>query len=81
MTPNGRDSPWLGRDFFENRQKFPAEELRKYAGQHVAWSWDGTRIVASDPDDEALYDKVLALGLSPDRVVFGYVAPPDEASL
>jgi hypothetical protein len=27
----------------ENRRKFPAEELWKHAGQHVAFSLDGTR--------------------------------------
>jgi hypothetical protein len=67
------DDSWLGPEFFANRPKFPEEELLKYAGQHVAFSWDGTRILAADPDEKTLFDKVLAAGLDLSRVVFEYV--------
>src|SRR4051794_10408609 len=36
--------------FLTNRAQFPPEELAKYAGKYVAWSPDGTQIVASDED-------------------------------
>ena len=65
--------PRLGPEFFENRRNFPAEELLKYAGQYVAWSWDGTRIVASAGNDEELHHKLLSAGLDPSRVVSSYV--------
>ena len=31
--------------FVRNRNAFPADELGRYSGQHVAWSPDGTRIL------------------------------------
>ena len=33
-------------EYLANRTMFPLEELAKYSGQWVAWSPDGTRIVA-----------------------------------
>ena len=38
------------RYFDENRSRFPPEQLLPYAGQHVAWSPDGSRILASGKD-------------------------------
>jgi hypothetical protein len=34
-------------EYLKNRNRFPAEELEKYAGRYVAWSPDVTGIVAS----------------------------------
>lgn len=48
--------------FIKNRNAFPAEELNRYAGQHVAWSPDGTRILAHDPDPLKVIAAVKALG-------------------
>jgi len=36
--------------FVKNRNAFPADELGRYTGQHVAWSSNGTRVLTSDPD-------------------------------
>ena len=56
-VPWWRNDPWNGRHlFWENRGKFPAEELRKYNGRHVAWFPDGSGIHDSDPDPDALRD-------------------------
>ena len=80
-TANGKRQPpddtWLPPEFHENRRNFPGDELMKYAGKHIAWSWDGTQIVASADDMSELDDRVKALGLNPSRVVFSYVDPPD----
>src|SRR5262249_59300620 len=73
MTPNGRDIPWLGRDFFENQKNFPLEELAKYQGQYVAWSFDGKSVVMSDSDEAELYRKLDAAGIDSERVVVGWV--------
>jgi hypothetical protein len=74
------DDSWLTVDFFENRQNFPLDELMKYSGKHIAWSWDGTQIVASADDADGLYETVKSLGLSPSRVVHSYVDPGNEFS-
>jgi len=73
--------PWIDPHFHTNRCNFPPEELLKYAGQQVAWSWDGTRILASAPDDTELWRKLAEAGIDPQRVVFGYVDPPDVSRL
>ena len=42
------------REQITNRTKFPVEELASYAGQWIAWSADGSRIVAQTTDPECL---------------------------
>ena len=69
----GPDSAWLDAQHFENRRNFPPEELDKYDGQYIAWSWDGSRILASAPEREALWDKLVAMGVDPHRVVFEWI--------
>jgi hypothetical protein len=53
--------------FVRNRNAFPAEELDRYTGQHVAWSPDGTRILASHADTLKVFAAVKALGHDPGR--------------
>jgi hypothetical protein len=48
------DVPWIDPNFDENCRHIAQEELDKYAGRHVAYSWDGTRIVASGIDYDEL---------------------------
>jgi hypothetical protein len=67
------DRPWPDPNHDENRAKVPWEELEKYRGRHVAWSWDGTHIVADAAELEELYDRLDALGVPSDRVVFSYI--------
>jgi hypothetical protein len=81
MNTNHADIPWLGLEFFENRRKVPPEQLMQYAGQHIAWSWDGTRIVGSATTYEELHDKLDAAGIDTQRVVFSYVDPLDQVNL
>jgi hypothetical protein len=57
--------------FFKNRQAVPLEELEKYAGQWVAWSPDGTRIVAGAEEFDELVKAVVAAGYDPQECVFG----------
>ncbi len=65
--------PWIDPSFFENQRNFPPEELDKYAGQQIAWSWDGSRILASGADEADLYRNLQAAGIDPNRVVYDYV--------
>ena len=49
-------------EFLKNQHQFPLEDLAAYRGRYIAWSPDGTRIVASSPDLEELLDLVRAAG-------------------
>lgn len=69
--------PWLDAQHFENRRNFPADELAKYAGRHIAWSWDGTRVLASGETVDAVEEQLQIQGVDPVRVVFDYVVPGD----
>ena len=59
--------------FVENREKFPWDELKQYAGQQIAWSWDATKILAFGCDHEEVFRKLDAAGIDPSEVVFDYV--------
>jgi Family of unknown function (DUF5678) len=76
-----KDIPTIEPCFYENQRKFPPDELSKFAGKHVAWSLDGTRILASGDTDEEVENNLLALGIAPNRVAVGYVDPPDISYL
>jgi hypothetical protein len=52
------------------------EELAPFREKHVAWSEDGTRILAAADSEPDLYKEIERLGLT--RYVVGYV--PDDAS-
>jgi hypothetical protein len=75
--PMPPDDSWITASFIENRRGFPAEELAKYAGKHVGWGWDGTRIIASADSNSELSELVKKLGLDSARVVLSYIDPPD----
>jgi hypothetical protein len=68
-------------EFLKNRQQFPAEELQKYIGKYVAWSPDGTRIVAGDDDELRLDASIRAAGYDPSEVLVSFVPDPDEVIL
>jgi hypothetical protein len=55
MSANGKPD-WVfdANLYTENRNQFPLEELQKYAGQWVAFSRDGTKILASYFDPEGV---------------------------
>ena len=67
--------------FRQNRQKVPPEEYLPYAGKHVAWSLDGLHIVAGGDDFGEVNDKVIAAGIPPNPVVFGFIDEPDVSYL
>ena len=53
--------------YLKNRIAFPLDELAKHRGDWVAWSPDGSRIVASSRDPDALDDLVRAAGEDPEQ--------------
>jgi hypothetical protein len=82
MSADGKkpDPPWLDPQYEQNRAKFPLDELAKYAGQYVAFSLDGTRILASADTMEAVDEKLVAAGIDPSRVVGSYIDEPGISS-
>ena len=52
-TPDYDLYPWTNPVFIKNQAEFPPEELLNHGGLHIAWSWDGSQILASDPDETA----------------------------
>ncbi len=53
--------------YLKNRLAFPLDELATHRGEWVAWSPDGTRLVAFTRDPEALDDLVRAAGEDPEN--------------
>jgi hypothetical protein len=59
--------------YAENRCKIPPDDLLPYAGLFVAWSPDGTRILASAESLEALDQKLEEAGIHFSQVVHDYI--------
>jgi hypothetical protein len=64
--------------FQENRQKFPPEELERFAGKYIAWSPDGTQIIASNEDELQLAKAILAAGYDSAEILIAFVPAEDE---
>jgi len=67
------------RKFLANRQKFSLDELAKHLGCWIAWSPDGTRILASAANPEDLEERVRAAGENFNQCVLEGI--PDNDSL
>lgn len=78
MNDRMQEIPWIdGRLVNENRNKYPTEELRKYAGQYVAWSLDGSCILASGSDELEMEKHLQEMGIDPSKVIGEYIPPSD----
>jgi hypothetical protein len=66
--------------FILNRNAFRSEELARLVGKHVAWSPDGTRIVACDDDPLKVVAAVKAAGYDPGETLIEAITPSDEIS-
>jgi hypothetical protein len=64
-----RDEEGLSMSIYEtNRAKIPLEEFKKYEGQWVAITMDGSRILAGAPDLLELDERLIAAGVDPEQV-------------
>ena len=67
--------------YLKNRHQFRQEELERHAGRYVAWSPDGTQILASDEDPGQVLEAVRVLGYDAGETLISYVPPLDETLL
>jgi hypothetical protein len=67
------------RKYLDNRAKYPPEELVKYMGCWIAWSPDGSRIVANAHDMDELERLVAVSG--EDQLQCIIEAIPDDDTL
>jgi len=67
-------------EFRRNQSRFPRAELEKYNGQYVAWSLDGTSILAADADPLRVDALVCAAGYDPAEILVSRVACPEDVS-
>jgi hypothetical protein len=82
MNTTKKSEPLVEECYYENQRNFPESELAKYYGKHVAWSRDGTAILASGATWEELFADMGAKHLDPFKdVVVGYVDVPGEVHL
>ena len=78
-TPSGTTPfPWPPLEFRANQARMPRAELCMWAGKHVAWSWDGTRIVAGADTLADLMNDLRRVGTDTSTVVFDYIDVPGE---
>ncbi len=82
MTAKPDPRPWPDvSQFHKNNANVPLEVLLPYVNQHVAWSLDGTRIVASAADLGELIRHLREAGVALDQVVLDFVSDPDVSWL
>jgi len=65
------------RKFLANRAQLSPADLEEHAGQWIAWSPDGSRIVAHAHDPEVLDELVLQAGEDPERCVIEGIPEAD----
>lgn len=66
------------RKYLENRPRFPVEELAKHAGAWVAWNPEGTRILESANDPDALEGLIQEAGEDPTYCVVEGIPAADS---
>jgi hypothetical protein len=74
-------NPWTDPCFLENQRRFPRAELLRYLGQHIAWSWDGSAILAAANDSRSLNEKLREAGIDPHHVIYDFVEDPNLSYL
>jgi hypothetical protein len=81
---NDSSASWKESDFrcFEqNRARFPSDDLLRYLGQHIAWSLDGSRILANGVTEEEVEERLQGAGIDPGQAVLEYIPATDSVLL
>jgi hypothetical protein len=68
------------KQFRLNQSRVPQEELKKHNGKYVAWSQDGTHILASDANPQVVEAAIRAAGLEPGDILVAFICVPEEVS-
>ena len=68
-------------EFEQNRQKYTIDELRKYQGKWVAFSADGSRVLASDEDLIEVNRSLIAAGHDPQQAPLEFIDLDDSIDL
>ena len=63
-------------EYHLNRCRFPLEELARYRGLYVAFSLDGSKILAGGKTMEEVEEKLLASNIHPRDVVGSFIDHP-----
>ena len=81
MNHSDNQWPWLDLGtYHKNRCNFPPDQLLPYPGKYVAWSLDGTCILASGDTEEEVDEQLGAAGIDRGQVVGDYIDPADQVS-
>ena len=79
MSDNRRAGVFIdSKQYNENRNQYPAEQLEPYAGQYVAFNAEGTCVLAHGEDHFAVEAMLRAAGVDPETVVYERIPPADE---
>lgn len=70
----------ITQEFRANRARFPRAELAAHTGEWVAFSADGTRIVASAVTLAGVYAQLDAIGVNDQDVAFECMGEKDNGS-
>jgi len=68
----------IASEYSTNRASFPRSELDKHRGLWIAFSPNGTRIVASGKTLDQVNQQVVAAGEDPNEVVLERVPAPED---
>jgi len=75
-----RETEHRRRKLDAGQSSYPRAELEKHNGQYVAWSPDGTRILAAHADPLQLDAVLCTAGYDPAEILVSLVAVPEEVS-
>jgi hypothetical protein len=65
-------------EYLKNRIAYPLENLAKHRGEWIAWSPDGTHVVAASRNPEALDGLVRAAGEDPEECAIEGIPDADS---
>jgi hypothetical protein len=65
-------------EYLKNRIAYPLDDLAKHRGEWIAWSPDGTRVVAASRNPETLDELVRAAGEDPEECAIEGIPDADS---